>query len=346
LTNFANQLYLWHRSIDRDLPWKESKDPYKIWLSEIILQQTRVEQGKPYYLKFINKWPTIFDLAKASEDEVLTMWQGLGYYSRGRNLLKTAVEIVENYGGKIPNELEKIKKLKGIGDYTSAAILSFAFDLPHPVIDGNVKRVISRYFGVSNPVDAKESSDLIKKLVLEVFDYNQPARFNQSIMDFGAIQCTPTPLCDNCPLQESCFAFAHSLVDVIPLKSKKIIKKDRFFNYFLIFHDNVTFISKRNNDDIWSGLYEFPLLETTLNELSQSLIDNFLTDLGLKNFKAKLVFNKKQILTHQNIFTKIYHVNYESNINLKGYLKVYFDDLDLFAFPQVLVEGLRFLKSS
>ncbi len=263
MENWVDKLLHWYEKEKRDLPWRNTGDPYKIWVSEIILQQTRVNQGIDYYLRFVSKYPTVSSLAAASEDDVLKMWQGLGYYSRARNMLHTARYIEESLGGKFPRTYQQIRGLKGIGDYTAAAIVSFAFNQPYAVLDGNVMRVYSRLLGIDEPVD---SSSGRKKLQLIANDYlpeKNSASYNQAVMELGALICLPKkPFCTQCPIQDQCYAYSHTLTAKLPVKQvkKKIVK--RFLNYLVIQSGDSIIMRKRPRGDIWQGLYDFPCIET------------------------------------------------------------------------------------
>lgn len=297
---FAQQLLSWHHlENDRVLPWKGEKDPYKIWLSEIILQQTRAEQGLPYYERFIATYPTIEALAAAPDQEVFKLWQGLGYYSRCRNLLATARQVVAEYGGKFPDQYTQIIKLKGIGPYTAAAIASFAFGLPVPVIDGNVYRVLARYFAEPEPIDTTMGKKKFSELVTSVFDVRQPAAFNQAIMDLGASVCTPKQAkCEACFLAARCRAYRQDNIYAFPVKTKKIIVRHRYFNYYILEVNEELYLQQRPSGDVWHDLYEFFLVESekadTIDFLDQSLI---------KEIKRH-VFISRQRLTHQLIESK------------------------------------------
>src|SRR5690554_2514854 len=259
---FSQKITSWYSEHKRELPWRETKDPYKIWLSEVILQQTRVAQGLPYYKNFINNFPTIFDLAQADQQQVLKSWQGLGYYSRARNLHHTAQYICENLGGKFPDNYTDLLKLKGIGSYTAAAIASFSYEEPVAVLDGNVYRVLSRYFGIETDISSFKAKKEFQQLADEVLDKTQPSVFNQAIMEFGALQCVPkNPDCESCVLNQTCTAFRENKVDKLPVKLKKTKITKRFLHYLVLSdNQNRTFILKRENG-IWKNLYEFPFLE-------------------------------------------------------------------------------------
>ncbi|MCL4144887.1 UNVERIFIED_CONTAM: hypothetical protein GTU68_021054, partial [Idotea baltica] len=265
---FSRKILIWYGQNKRTLPWRRTRDPYKIWLSEIMLQQTRVAQGTPYYLKFISAFPKVEDLANATEEKVLKLWQGLGYYSRARNLHATAKMVVEIYDGKFPEKHQELLKLKGVGDYTASAISSICFDEPHAVVDGNVYRVLSRYFGVQIPINSTEGIKYFKKLANEVKDAENIRDYNQGIMEFGAIQCTPKkPNCLFCPLNGSCIALKERKTDTLPIKLKKTKVRNRYFNYLVpIFSDEMgnksTVLKQRKGKGIWQNLWEFPLLET------------------------------------------------------------------------------------
>ena len=295
----------WYRQNARILPWRNTKNAYFIWLSEIILQQTRVNQGMNYFFKFQNNYPTIQDLAAASEQQVLADWQGLGYYSRARNLHLTAKVISENFNGTFPNSFEEIKKLKGIGDYTASAIASFAYDLPHAVVDGNVFRVLSRVFDIETPIDTGEGKKIFDELAKELLGSHPPAIHNQAIMEFGALQCVPAnPNCEICPLVNQCEAFKNKTISERPQKRGKIIPKNRYF-HFLEINDGLNVVlEKRTKKDIWQHLFQFPLIETDeLMELKE-IQKQIELDFGLvpSNVSSQI----KHILTHQRIFAHVW----------------------------------------
>ncbi len=303
---FTRLLMHWHRSENtRQMPWKGIKDPYKIWLSEIILQQTRVEQGWTYYERFIKKYPKIADLAKANDGEVFKLWEGLGYYNRCKNLLETARKIVAEYQGKFPDSYEDLLTLKGVGPYTAAAIASFAFQLPYAVVDGNVYRVLARYFAVQLPIDSSEGKKYFQQLAERALDQTDPAGFNQAIMDFGATICKPfAPTCIECPLQQHCRAFKESTVNHLPVKEKRLTKKKRNFNYFIFEFKKKFLIQKRTGKDIWENLYEFYLLESdeSINWDQLAILDFLSAQLGIHGAIVKdqsALFTQQ--LTHQQI---------------------------------------------
>ncbi len=334
MNQFAERLIEWYRMNKRDLPWRETKDPYKIWISEIILQQTRVAQGYDYYCRFVNRFPDFISLAEADEDEVMKYWQGLGYYSRARNLHTAARSIAE--AGKFPETYEEVRKLKGVGDYTAAAICSFAYDLPCAVVDGNVYRVLSRWMGIDEPIDRTKGKKLFAALATELLDRTRPALYNQAIMDFGALQCVPSsPSCMFCPLNDSCVALKEGKVDALPYKQHKSKILPRFFNYICIRAGEYTYIRKRAGDDIWKNLYEFPLIETpeSVDELQLFATDQFLTLSHGKTVKNMRLIDKnvKHVLSHRIIYANCYEVTLETDdCELPGYLRVRVDDLHKF----------------
>ena len=283
--NFIQETLMnWFAENRRDLPWRNHPTPYQVWLSEVILQQTRVSQGLDYYLRFIERWPTVADLAQASEEEVLKMWQGLGYYSRARNLHRCTRQVVEEHGGKFPADFEQLKRLKGIGDYTAAAIASIAFDLPHAVVDGNVYRVLARLFDIDTPINNNEGQTLFARLAEELLDREQPGLHNQAMMEFGALHCTPkNPNCLLCPLQDQCLAFERQTVMQRPVKLQKVKVTTRHFNYLVLRVNDKIYLRKRSSDDIWKNLYDFPCIESEkllnfdeiiASEMFQQLIGN------------------------------------------------------------------------
>lgn len=296
------------------MPWRKTQDPYHIWLSEIILQQTRVAQGLPYYLSFIKTFPTVFDLAEAQEDAVLKLWQGLGYYSRARNLHSTAKIVANEMNGIFPKSYKELLKLKGVGDYTASAIASICYNEVVPVLDGNVYRVLSRYFNITTPINQSSGAKEFKKLAWQVIDAEEPATYNQAIMEFGALQCKPqNPYCIICPLNSGCMALEKGKVSELPIKLKKVKIKKRFFHY-IVFHINQreTVIQQRKGKGIWQNLYEFPLLETStaadLKTIKTS--ETFKTWTNQQSHEIH-VFNDKSIvhkLSHQHIYTTFYIV--------------------------------------
>ena len=305
------------------MPWRKTNNPYYIWLSEIILQQTQVRQGLPYYEAFIANYPTIFDLANANESDVLKLWQGLGYYSRARNLHTTAKHIVYKLNGVFPNTYKELLKLKGVGDYTASAIASICFNEPTAVVDGNVYRVLSRYFGINTPINSSKGVKEFKNLAQQLIDIKKPAEFNQAIMEFGATQCKPkNPSCNICPFNNSCIAFNKSSINNLPVKIKSAKAKKKHFN-FLVFisDDEKTILEKREGKGIWQNLYQFPLIETDkcvdAKNLKKQLESNNM--LAEKNFQLSL-YNKEPILhklSHQHLYTNFWIINVDK-LPVKG----------------------------
>ena len=304
MANFHLLIINWYRQNGRDLPWRNTDNPYFIWLSEIILQQTRVQQGMSYYLKFIHKYPTVDLLANADEKEVLSLWQGLGYYSRARNLQATAKIINTTYKGVFPSSYAEILALKGVGTYTASAIASFGFDLPHAVVDGNVYRVISRYLDVDVPIDTGAGKKMFEALATELLGDNPPAIHNQAIMEFGAMQCVPAnPNCEICPLVEQCLAFKNKTISVRPVKSTKIKTRNRYFHFALFEEEGNMIIEKRLEKDIWQHLFQLPLIETEDIDANQA------KELMYKTYDLEpdLVSEPiKHILSHQKIHARIW----------------------------------------
>lgn len=338
---FTPKLLQWNAHQNtRSMPWKGEKDPYKIWLSEIMLQQTRVEQGWKYYENFITEFPTVHDLAAAKDEKVFKMWEGLGYYTRCKNLLATARVISTIHKGKFPDNYEAIKKLKGVGPYTAAAIASFAFNEAQAVVDGNVQRVIARYFGITTPVDTTAGKKLYQELAQALLDKAQPGLYNQAIMDFGAVICKPqNPLCTECIQQEECEAFKHNLVKQLPVKEKTLQKKERWLYYFLIQVKDKIYIRKRTGKDIWENLHEFVLFEpdSALQENFEQL--PFLKELlGRQSFKVTSISKLfRQQLTHQTIHGQFITVQVNKPIDtLKHYILAERAALSEYAFPRFI----------
>jgi len=317
-TFFYKNLILWYLQNKRALPWRETKDPYKIWLSEILLQQTRVAQGLPYYLKFIEAFPTIFDLAKSSEEEVLKLWQGLGYYSRARNLHYTARYIVNNLDGVFPSSYNELLTLKGVGDYTASAIASICFAEPAAVVDGNVYRVLSRMFGVATPINSSQGIKEFKELAQTLLDKSSPGDYNQAIMEFGARYCVPqNPNCSSCIFSEKCVAFNTQQLSELPVKLKKAKVKKHYFNYLVVLSpDGETLLEQRIGKGIWENLYQFPLIESA-SELEQETMEShpkymeLAQELRLSNltlYNSKTIIHK---LSHKHLFTRFWIVKGE-----------------------------------
>jgi A/G-specific adenine glycosylase len=339
---FRELLLTWHREKNkRTMPWKGEKNPYKVWLSEIILQQTRVEQGLPYYEKFIEKYPTITHLANAKDEEVFKLWEGLGYYTRCRNLIHTARIVSEKYAGSFPSDYQSILKLKGIGTYTASAIAAFCYDLPYAVVDGNVLRILSRYFGIRLPADSTEGKKIFAQLAQECLDKNHPAEYNQSVMDFGATICKPVPLCNQCPFYKKCIAFNTGGVADLPAKQKSISKKERWFSYFIFSHNKKTYIQLRTEKDIWQNLYEFYLKETITDpEWNVRKIKEWLQfELKINAIKnITVLLAKKQVLTHQVVrgYFICVEIDQKPLFNLQTGLWINDAEIKMKAFPKFI----------
>jgi len=338
---FNSQIHAWYSLFRRDLPWRNTRNPYCIWVSEIILQQTRIDQGMAYYNRFIEEFPGISDLAGASEDQILKLWQGLGYYSRARNLHFSAKHIEKTFNGRFPEDYNSIRSLKGIGDYTASAIASISFGLEHPAIDGNVFRVLSRYFGISEPTDTSQGKKIFKELATELIKGTDPGMHNQALMEFGALQCIPkNPECTVCPLNERCFAFSQNKIDDLPVKKKKTTQRNRYFNYLVINHEDQIWLRKRIEDGIWKNLFEFPLIETEEKTEAEALLNHIgfheIINHGTANIE-NISGWKIHILSHQRIhfrFIRI-HLSNLAEDNSK-YIKVKKEEIFNFAVPKLL----------
>lgn len=338
MNTFTDTLLNWYAENKRELPWRETTDPYLIWISEIILQQTRVVQGYEYFLRFVHRFPDVESLASAPEDEVMKYWQGLGYYSRARNLHAAA----RSMNGVFPKTYGGVRALKGVGDYTAAAICSFAYNMPYAVVDGNVYRVLSRYFGIDTPIDSTEGKKSFAALAEEMLDRERPADYNQAIMDFGAIQCTPqTPNCLFCPLAGGCSALSEGKVMQLPVKQHKTKTTNRYFNYLYVRTGAYTYIHKRKENDIWQNLFELPLVETE-KDLSEV---EFLASPQLQAFIAEgetpvirsVCRNVKHVLSHRVIYANFYEVVLpEGSASFSGYQRIGAEDLEQYAVPRLI----------
>jgi A/G-specific adenine glycosylase len=348
-TAFTQLLLQWNKtSNDRPMPWKGELDPYKIWLSEIILQQTRVEQGWAYYEKFVKNYPTIFQLAKAKDEEVFKLWEGLGYYNRCRNLLHTARFIVKQYKGVFPQTYEALLALKGIGPYTAAAIASFAFNLPHAVVDGNVFRVFSRYYGISLPIDTSEGVKYFNQVADENLAIKTAGIYNQALMDFGATVCKPlAPLCSVCVLQKTCVAFVTNQINLLPIKLKQLQKKKRQFDFFIFNFNEYYLIQKRGVEDIWAGLYQFYLVQNASMPKDNALYLKQVLQQQLGIAKKDLVQTSiskpvNQLLTHQQLTIRFIQVLLKSKpAALSKGLWVPKAKLRTYPFPKAIVDFLK-----
>jgi A/G-specific adenine glycosylase len=343
---FTSQLLDWHTNSNfRTLPWKSEKDPYKIWLSEIILQQTRAQQALPYYLGFIDAYPAITDIANAKDEDVFRLWQGLGYYNRCKNMLATARYITQALGAVFPADYESILSLKGIGPYTAAAIASFAYGLPHAVVDGNVYRVLARYFGIDIPSDATEGKRYFALLAQELLDTTKSAAYNQAIMDLGATVCTPRlPLCEQCPLHKKCIAYHRQLIDVLPVKLKKQSVKQRYFHYLVLKFNDTIWINKRTAKDIWANLHEPMLIEHSQPlDINSLLTHEKFINAGFEYNEIKSIGEFRQRLTHQMINTQFFMVELKNKPRMGGADSKWMNSMELkkAAFPKTLVSFLE-----
>lgn len=316
----------WYRLNHRSLPWRETNNPYFIWLSEIIMQQTRIEQGTNYYLKFIQAYPTVNDLAIASEEDVLNNWQGLGYYSRARNLHFSAKQIVNELNGEFPSTYNDILRLKGVGTYTAAAIGSFAFNERRAVVDGNVYRFISRLFDVPTPIDSTQGKKEFQILADRLIENADPGLHNQAMMEMGSLICTPKPLCEECPVQVHCLARKNGTISERPVKTKKTKVRDRYFHYLVYSFDKKTIITKRTEKGIWQNMYEFPLIETESSETPSSLENNVL-------FSSEV---QKHILSHQRIFAVFHHIKKAPKSIEQDHLEIRLADIQNYPLPRII----------
>ncbi len=314
---FSKKLITWYLQNKREMPWRETKNPYHIWLSEIILQQTRVAQGLPYYMSFTNTFPTVFDLAKASEEEVLKLWQGLGYYSRARNLHETAIHVANELNGVFPDTYKDLLKLKGVGDYTASAIASICYKEAVPVVDGNVYRVLSRYFGINTPINSTKGIREFKELAIELMDHEEPSDYNQAIMEFGALQCKPkSPYCIICPLNDGCEALKKGEVELLPVKLKKQKIKKRYFNYLIFsIQGEQTIMQQRVGNGIWKGLYEFPLIESEKTDIDSIVSNEVFCNMVQDNPYEVTLYKEKPVvhkLSHQHLYTRFFIVKVDA----------------------------------
>ncbi len=338
MTFFSETLLKWYTDNGRELPWRNTKNPYLVWVSEIILQQTRVAQGYDYFLRFVRRFPDVQTLAEASEDEVMKYWQGLGYYSRARNLHEAA----RSMNGAFPDTYEGVRALKGVGDYTAAAICSIAYDMPYAVVDGNVYRVLSRYWGIDVPIDSTEGKKQFAALAQEMLPVARPSEYNQAIMDFGAIQCTPqSPLCTHCPLCDTCVALAKGKVTQLPVKQHKTKTTDRFFNYIYVRAGAYTYINKRTGNDIWKNLFELPLIETERDMPEAEFVQlTQFRELFAEGDRVQLhclCRRVKHVLSHRIIYASFYEaVLPEESHSFSTYRKVSKEELGQYAVPRLI----------
>lgn len=342
MPDIAKTLIGWYRENKRELPWRETRDAYRIWISEIILQQTRVVQGLEYYNRFMERFPDVRALAEASGDEVMKYWQGLGYYSRARNLHAAARDVVDRFDGQFPEHYRDVLSLKGIGEYTAAAICSFAWRQPYAVVDGNVYRVLARVFGIDLPIDSVAGKKYFAALAQELLDREHPDLYNQAIMDFGALQCVPqSPDCLFCPFRDGCVACAKGWVGTLPIKEGKTVVKPRYFNYLNIHCGGVSLLSRRADKDIWQGLYEYPLIETTVAvdfaDLQQSVAYLRLMD-GVERIEVKEMREMpKHILSHRVIYARFYELEVDVfSPAMQSYIRVTEEETEQYAISRLI----------
>lgn len=340
--DFAEVLIDWYRTNKRPLPWRDTRDPYRIWISEIILQQTRVAQGLAYFNRFMERFPDVRALAEAPEDEVMRYWQGLGYYSRARNLHAAAREVVERFGGVFPAEHAAVLSLKGIGEYTAAAICSFAWRQPYAVVDGNVYRVLARVFGVETPIDSTAGKKEFAELAHVLLERSRPDLYNQAIMDFGAVQCTPQrPDCLYCPLRDGCVAWAQGKVEQLPVKEGKTVVKPRYFNYLDVHCGDVHLLRRREGKDIWRNLYEYPLVETAQDcdfAVLQATEEYRRLMEGVAEVRVrKMTEMPKHVLSHRVIHARFYDLEVSGfSAEMQRYLRVGEEEMERFAVSRLI----------
>jgi A/G-specific adenine glycosylase len=344
--SIQKEIIKWYKLNKRDLPWRNTTDAYTIWLSEIILQQTRVEQGLPYFNKFLENFPSIQDFAAASEIQVLKLWQGLGYYSRGRNMLFTAKQVIDLHQGVFPVHYNQLIKLKGIGEYTAAAISSFSNNEAKAVLDGNVFRVLARYFGIEEPINSTIGKKIFTELAQTLIIDQKPSLYNQAIMEFGALQCKPKlPLCSTCPLQLDCYALKNNKINLLPVKLKKVKVKERWFNYFVGIKDGRILTNQRNAGDIWQQMFDFPLIETAakVQEDDSDFMESVKSNFG-EQVKISKIVEKKHLLTHQIIYVQFFALeNYMINFNQRTEIKsVLLEDFEGLPHPKVISDFINY----
>jgi len=337
--NFSDELLQWYQKNKRELPWRHTADAYVIWLSEIILQQTRVEQGLPYFNRFLEKYPDVASFAAAHEDDILKLWQGLGYYSRGRNMLKTARMVQEQHNGKFPQRYEQLIKLKGIGEYTASAIASFSTNEAKAVVDGNVYRVIARYFGISEPINSTKGKKIFQQTANDLLNKKHPGLHNQAMMEFGATLCKPkNPACGICLVRQGCYAFLHNAVTSLPVKLNKIKVRERYFNYFLITDAHNILMNKRDERDIWANMYDLPLIETSSLLPPDELLalpeteSFFGPDIKILEISPY----KKHVLTHQRLYVRVIKLQDKPVKLKKDWFFTPIENLEKLAMPKII----------
>jgi A/G-specific adenine glycosylase len=339
---FSSKIIEWYSQHKRELPWRNTKDPYKIWLSEIILQQTQVKQGLPYYQKFIKTFPSVSELANANEEEVMKLWQGLGYYSRARNLHFAAKQI--HQAGFFPKEYKDIITLKGVGEYTAAAIASFAFKLPYAVVDGNVFRLLSRFYGIDTPIDTSKGKREFSEIAQTLLVKKEPDTHNQAIMEFGSQMCKPKqPNCNSCPLRDECIAFANNTIHLLPVKKGKVKVKTVFFEYFFFKMNGYTLVNKRANDGIWQNMYEFPLITTNDLKNTEEILNHNQFESWVKgiDFIIESISEFKHILTHRKINARFWEINCQNTLPASNFQKIKIETIDKLAVSRLIEKFIQ-----
>jgi len=340
MAKFYKILTVWYQENKRDLPWRVKNDPYFVWVSEIILQQTRVEQGTAYFLRFVDLFPDVNSLAIAPENEVLKVWQGLGYYSRARNMHLAARQIMNEFNGVFPDTYINIVRLKGVGNYTAAAIASIAFGLPYAAVDGNVYRVLSRVFGISTPIDSTQGKKEFSDLANQLLDQQNPGLFNEALMEFGALQCVPkNPDCLRCPFQDQCIAFIRNEIAMLPVKSKQIKIRKRFFNYLVVRHEGYFYLEKREENDIWRNLFQFPLIESSKALTIAELINDEKFTTLFKGNKIAIDSISPEVihvLTHQKLFVRFIEITIQNSEPDHSWIRIHPNEVAEYPIPKVI----------
>ena len=339
---FSSKIIKWYSQHKRELPWRNTKDPYKIWLSEIILQQTQVKQGLPYYQKFIKTFPNVSALANANEEQVLKLWQGLGYYSRARNLHFTAKQI--HQAGFFPKEYKEIITLKGVGEYTAAAIASFAFKLPYAVLDGNGFRLLSRFYGLDTPIDTYKGKREFSEIAQALLVKEEPDTHNQAIMEFGSQMCKPKqPDCNSCPLRDECVAFANKTIHLLPFKIGKVKVKTVFFEYFFFEMKGYTLVNKRADDGIWQNMYEFPLITNEELKSTEEILNynQFISWVKDVDFSIESISEFKHILSHRKINARFWIIRCHNILPVSSFQKIKIEKIDKLAIPRLIEKFIQ-----
>ena len=339
---FSSKINKWYYKHKRELPWRNTKDPYKIWLSEIILQQTQVKQGLPYYQKFIKRFPSVSELANANEEQVLKLWQGLGYYSRARNLHFAAKQI--HQAGFFPKEYKDIINLKGVGEYTAAAIASFAFKLPYAVVDGNVFRLLSRFYGIDTPIDTSKGKKEFSEIAQTLLVKEEPDTHNQAIMEFGSQMCKPKqPNCNSCPLRDECVAFANNTTHLLPVKQGKVKVKTVFFEYFFFKMDGYTLVNKRTDNGIWQNMYEFPLITNEELKNNEEILNHNQFESWIKgiDFSVESISEFKHILSHRKINARFWEIKCQKTLPESNFKKIEIERIHKLAVSRLIEKFIQ-----